>query len=332
MNILLERDSTINIDLSKCISVLNAICKTLKFEELSIRKIDQHSDKFINFGEEKKRINKKTTLKKYEYLIYVTERQYDDNYFYYGDDQIAIISMADWKHYTSLPKENGLFLFLAQLLADEIDDTLNHDKTTGCLYDFLWDKTGIDICMKMAHICDNCQKQIKKEIKANSKNKAIYSDIRSILDSLANTSRWGKSVFLILEDQTIKDLNWSSFEDKVADYYRTLGVSVKQNINIAGFQIDVFISEMTPSGETIRSIVECKFHKDKVGNRIVNDFARIVATIRDSGEIEKGIIVSYSGFTKDAHLSAKHSQIKLLHYKDILHKIPSEKNSEIAQK
>jgi len=86
---------------------------------------------------------------------------------------------------------------------------------------------------------------------------------------------------------------------------------------MSGFQIDIYLEEETPSKQKLRTVVECKFHKKKVGNRLVNDFFRIVKTLKDSGLVDKGIIISSSGFSKDAFLVSEKTDIELLHFKDI---------------
>ena len=80
-------------------------------------------------------------------------------------------------------------------------------------------------------------------------------------------------------------------------------------------------TETTASGRDVRTIAECKFHKSKVGNRVVNEFARVFATIRDGGLADAAVLVSYSGFTQDARLAAKHTNVTLLHYKDIVQRM-----------
>jgi hypothetical protein len=88
-------------------------------------------------------------------------------------------------------------------------------------------------------------------------------------------------------------------------------------VNLAGFQIDLLVEEETPSKQKIRSAIECKFYDKKVGNKIVNDFARIVKTLKDSRIVDKGMIVSYSGFSQDAFAVSETTGIELLHYRDL---------------
>lgn len=115
----------------------------------------------------------------------------------------------------------------------------------------------------------------------------------------------------------LESYNWMNFEEEVAAIYRSLGAIVKQNVNLAGFQIDMVIEETTSSKQHLHFAIECKFYKDHVGNRIVNDFSRIVDTLKQSSHIDKGIIISSSGFTQDARLVAEKMGIDLLAIDDL---------------
>jgi Restriction endonuclease len=110
---------------------------------------------------------------------------------------------------------------------------------------------------------------------------------------------------------------WERFEDEVATIYRSLGAFVKQNLNLGGFQVDLVAEEATQSGQKLRLLIECKFYRDSVGNRVVNDFARVVATLKSSGHIDRGVIVSHRGFTQDASLVAANTGVELLTLDDL---------------
>jgi hypothetical protein len=115
---------------------------------------------------------------------------------------------------------------------------------------------------------------------------------------------------------------WERFEDEVAAIYRSLGASVRQNLNLGGFQVDLVAEEATQSGQKLRLLVECKFYHDKVGNRVVNDFARVVATLKSSKHVDRGVIVSHRGFTQDATLVAENTGIELLTLDDLRQRVP----------
>jgi len=337
MKILLIQDEGVNIDLEKSTTLLNDLCGTIKCESYNIPiRLDSEST-FINLKKEIEILNQKTSSIKRDYTLYytlyLTFRRYVDNYFAHSAKNIMIWSFWGWKYYTNLPLENGLFYIIADILALKLDRSFRHDEITGCIYDFLWNKTGIDMGMKMAHICEGCLTRVKDKLK-DKKSLGILSDLIKILDLLSNSSRWGKSVFEVENDTNLAILDWSTFEDEVAQIYRELGASVKQNVKLAGFQIDIYLEEETPSGQKIRSVVECKFNrKTKVGNRTANEFYRVMKTLKDAGLVDKGIIVSYSGFSDDAHLASKTTGIELLLFKDLQQRVkfPKKKVAKSAE-
>lgn len=320
MNVLLVRDEDINIDFDRSVNILNSICSTIKFDFYKnfININSQTSN--INFIKEIFILDEKLSGVERDYIIYITNRKYENNYFYYLTDKYMILSFYGWEHYTNLPLENGLFYFIVDMLVLTKFSDSRHDETTGCIYDFLWDKTGIDIGMKRGYICDDHLSIIRNKIKDSSVLSNIYDDLTKIFNLLSNASRWNKNVLEIDQNQSIMSLDWQNFEDDVANLYRKLGGIVNQNVNLAGFQIDIYVEEETPSKQKIRSAIECKFYRNKVGNKIVNDFYRIIKILKESNLVGKGIIVSYSGFSKDAFLVSKETGIELVHYEDLKHR------------
>lgn len=321
MKVLLIKDEGMEIDLEKSSNILNNICNSIKFKSykkpISLSTLSTH----INLKKEIKILNEKISSEEKDYTLYITYRKYRDNYFAHSSKNTMILSFLGWEHYTSLPLENGLFYFIADIIALRLERHYRHHELTGCIYDFLWDKSGIDIGMKMGCICENCITKIKNKIKKTETLSNTLPDLIEILNLLSNVSKWGKSVFEFERNGSAFDLNWSTFEDEVSQLYRELGAIVKQNINLSGFQIDIYLEEETPSKQVIRTAVECKFNKSKVGNRIINDFSRVVHTLKESTLIDKGIIVSYSGFSQDAFLVSNKTKIELLRFEDLKERI-----------
>lgn len=306
-----------DIDLGKCVDILNRLCSTIAFENYEKPINLGPASSYIHFEEEMNLLNKSLSGVVKDYTIYITLRKYPDSYFYHSAKNMMMLSFSDWKYYTNLPLENGLFYFVAHAIALRIDRSFRHEGTTGCVYDFLENKTDVDIGMKMGYICDNCLQRIWKEVHYEPDGAGILVDLIEILRVLSNTSKLGKKILSLHEETEIESLDWSTFEDEVGQLYRGLGADVKQNLDLSGFQIDLYVEEVTPSKQKIRSAIECKFYKERIGNKLVNDFSRIVKTLKDSGLVDKGIIVSYSGFTKDAYSVASATGIELLHFNDL---------------
>jgi hypothetical protein len=118
-----------------------------------------------------------------------TNKQYDNDYFYESFENLCICSFYGWDYLTKLSQNNGLLLFIADILALEIDNTHRHNNTTGCIYDFLWDKTGIDDGMRIAFICPQCLTRIGAK-QLTKLQKGLFADLREILNVLAAASKW----------------------------------------------------------------------------------------------------------------------------------------------
>lgn len=312
-----QTDSSIKFNNAAYVELVNSIASVVHVTDLSAHIDRNYVHSQIDYESESARLGKLCKRHKLDFIEFVTTRPYRNNYFTYESDKDMVLSIAHWEHYTNVPAENGVLYFLSGWLAHFICPGVSHKKSTGCVHDFLWNKADVDRCMKTGFICNDCQPRHSEAIVNDPFKQSIEEDLIKLLDVVSTTSKWGKSVFQALTNKELSELTPELFEDSVADYYRSVGANVQQNLNIAGFQIDVFASEHTASGESVRSVIECKFYQEKVGNRLVNDFARIVATIKEAEEGDRGIIVAYSGFTQDAYLAAKHTGIRLVHYKDL---------------
>ena len=326
MKILLVQDKGIELDLRKCSQILSKACQHTSFSvwekpiHLGRGPLPAHISKEVGL------LRKQLSGIDEDYVVYATLRRYEDNWFYHAIRNTMILSFFGWKHYTTLPMENGLFYFIAHALALEVDISFRHFDTTGCIYDFLGNKTAVDFGMKMGYICESCRTRVEKIKEKSEIFQDMFSDLATILEITAGCSKWGKNVLDFETDITIKHLDWSTFEDGVAQLYRILGAKVKQNVNLSGFQIDVYVEEETPSRQKLRVAIECKLHKAKVGNLVVNDFARRVATLKEARMVDKGIIVSYSGFSKDAYLVSEKTGIELLRLEDLKQSVSTTKD------
>lgn len=121
----------------------------------------------------------------------------------------------------------------------------------------------------------------------------------------------------------LNELDWKKYEAITKYIYETLGKA--SGVKIDGFgpscklvgksgvthQIDVLTSH-SDGIHPYRTAIECKYWKDKIDKDIVMKVSEI---IEDTG-IDKGIIVSKSGFTQDGFDYAKHKNIRLVELKE----------------
>lgn len=118
-------------------------------------------------------------------------------------------------------------------------------------------------------------------------------------------------------------IDWKKYEAITKYIYETLGQ--EYNIKIEGFgssctvrgysgvthQIDVLTSETDDTG-TFRTAIECKYWNKKVTKDTV---MKLIGIINDTN-IQRGIIVSKSGYTPDAQQYAKHHNILIVQLRE----------------
>ena len=98
-----------------------------------------------------------------------------------------------------------------------------------------------------------------------------------------------------------RDPDWRDLEEVVAQIFRSRGYKVQRNVKLTGVsgvshEIDILASYETPLSE-IRVAVECKRHTSPITKDAV---MKLRDEILDLG-IDKGVIVSTSGFTEGVY-------------------------------
>jgi HEAT repeat protein len=120
-----------------------------------------------------------------------------------------------------------------------------------------------------------------------------------------------------MADKTTK--TGKALERQVADAYRAIGArKVEHDVELAGHQIDVYVELGTTAHHSLHRIaVEAKDYTKPVGIKIVSDFADVVDRLRRLGEVDEGVIVSASGFTRPGRNAASEHGLRLLEPADL---------------
>jgi hypothetical protein len=194
MKILIAIDQELEIDSDGIIQFLKNKTNHLEFDLYSKNIEFKSSDisKPSSFEEIESQFE--SYLKTYSHVFCFTEKPYDDNYFFHEHHNISIFTFYGWSSLTSLPKTNGLIYFILDYLALDLDTSdFRHHEETGCIYDFLWNKDGIDDGMRQARICPNCLDRITKSLNKEDQFSTL-ADIKVLMNSLSNSSKWNQNV------------------------------------------------------------------------------------------------------------------------------------------
>jgi hypothetical protein len=132
--------------------------------------------------------------KRFDVTLLITAIPFSNNFFYEGSGGVYLVSVSDWHLLTTLPISNGIAYIMCQIITKyHMRIGENHEDKTGCISDFWWDKTGIDVCMRAAFICDECKKKSAHNTNLSSQE---FSDVMAILNAISTASRRGVDVLL----------------------------------------------------------------------------------------------------------------------------------------
>ncbi len=196
MRVAIVADNTLPLNTQAFARFMNAASSTIVCEAIRLPiRLDRDS---VALSEEieKMSLSDLFSLKEFDLSIICTNIPFWNNFYYEGIDGIFIISFSQWHLCSSLPVTNGLAFMIVQIISKyyvHVDGT--HDENTGCLHDFMWDKSYIDTSMRAAFICDQCAMS-----RDDNLDPAIDMDIAGLLDIISNASRKNKD---ILDDDRI---------------------------------------------------------------------------------------------------------------------------------
>ncbi|MBF0382639.1 MAG: toll/interleukin-1 receptor domain-containing protein [Magnetococcales bacterium] len=198
MIVSIYNDDTISINIESITKILNSCMRSINFI---------HKDEIIKINS--KTVSKKTCrsleinkTNESDLRVVFTEKQYDNNYYFQSDSNTIIVSFYLWKHLTTLPHNNGALYFISSLLSSEIIPGTKHMTRTGCIRDFLMEKTDVDVGMRSAYICPDCQSLLRNNKQENDYQKNILTteELMCILNKLSYASRSETDVATIVND------------------------------------------------------------------------------------------------------------------------------------
>lgn len=190
MLVTLVSDGTVGIDFRAVAALINGCCKDLNCLVSSYELA--FSRKLLRGDEELKRLEDEDKISITESnIFYVTRLPFDDNFFYHRRGSRAVLSMNGWEKLTDLPISNGTIYHICRcLLKHTLGVGVNHDNSTGCLNDYMWDKTIVNTGMRAAFHCSQCRRSTDDALLSSQ----VYKDIMTVLDAVAARSRGNEDI------------------------------------------------------------------------------------------------------------------------------------------
>lgn len=182
----LYKEKDVEIDLENLVDFLNQISNNIKFRlgnEKFVIKSEQLCLSKIGSDYISKKIQKETQND--DFSLFISNKQFDDNYFFHPYKNKNLLSLFRWKELTSYSKNTGVVYFIFWILALNIDDKARHvneKNYTHCIYNFAVIKTEIDTMIRSAIICDDCQNRLSEL--DDEKKEFLYKELLLLLDVL----------------------------------------------------------------------------------------------------------------------------------------------------
>jgi hypothetical protein len=190
---LLVREPDVDVDLPTIAQNLNRICDGYDFAVYQDGFVIHSAQIEAPESYQTLSLKLRSKAKMYDQACFITTKPYDTNLFYEEFENLIILSVAGWEKLTPLSLNNGIAYFIATFVATDLMPDTRHKRASGCVYDTLWDKRGVDIGMRSAGICSNCSRKLAPLIVSRAE-KTQFHDLRRILDDVAGASRWHQDI------------------------------------------------------------------------------------------------------------------------------------------
>lgn len=159
----------------KAISIINGL-QNYYFLMLESSDNDVVNETYVDWDV----FSKLYSIKNDEYVIFITEKPFVDNWFSHEEYQFSVITMHDWEKLFAPPSLKAYLVYqIAQAvisfegdLSEKMEMRMVHDYAEGCIFDLCMDKTDIHLGMIAENICPKCRGNL---LRYGISEKAIYS-------------------------------------------------------------------------------------------------------------------------------------------------------------
>ncbi len=197
MRVIIYADNTLPLPTQTLCDVLNGTCQAVKFAVGQERPHFRRST--ISSPDAYEQLSKtiRDECQHHDLALIGTTIPYDNNWFFQGYENKAIVSFSGWQHLTDLPMSNGLAYFATAILVQMLGLGGRHEMGTGCINDFWWDKRAVNFGMRAAFICADC---LGTTTLRDEQQGRVVEDVRALLNLISMASRSGKELLLFAAD------------------------------------------------------------------------------------------------------------------------------------
>lgn len=221
----------------KAINIINGVQKHFFYRFISDLKTDVCDEEYINWDT----FCKEHTLQKEEYIIYITEKPFDDNWFSHEESQYAIITTNNWEETFAPPSLKAYLVYQMAQAAIAFEGDLNekmemrmvHDFAEGCMFDLCINKSDIKIGMIAGNICPQCRSVL---VRYGLNEKALNAVERMLLfvrsEAIGKPIIFDEDAAFIVMRFTTNDENDNAYKYGIKSALETLDIKVVRADNM----------------------------------------------------------------------------------------------------
>lgn len=261
------KGSTRKNQITKAINIINGVQNYFFFKLQTDIDMDVCEENIINWSD----FCKKHSSQDDEFIVYITEKPFDDNWFSHEETQYAIISTFDWEEHFAPPSLKAYLVYQMAQAALSFEGDLNekmemrmvHDSAEGCMFDFCGHKLDIKLGMIAGNICPQCRAVL---VRYGINEKALDAIERML--AFVRTEAIGKPI-IFDEDAAFIVMRFST-NDENNNAYKYGVKRALETLNIKCVRADNEISSGQLLEKIERNIEKSRFVIAKVDSNNLN--------------------------------------------------------------
>jgi len=178
-----------------------------------------------------------------DYWVSIITKSFDNNYFFRGGKDIAVITTDVWDKYFSPPSLfeyllHSIYTCLLCSYSTEGDIITSHRETKGCIADFTRNKYDDRIDIILGYVCDKHKEEIKSKIGETYLQELIYVTERKWIGNIEDKGSVAYNLkyifkFDINKDSGFNKTTWDKIKDKFYEIPASLASEILKIILLA---------------------------------------------------------------------------------------------------
>lgn len=237
INVICSKNNRRKNQIVKAINIMNGVQNNFFYKLISDSEADICEEEYVNWNI----FCKNHSSSDDEYIIYITEKPFDDYWFSHEESHYAVITTDDWEETFAPPSLKAYLVYQMAQAAISFEGDLNermemrmvHDLAEGCMFDLCINKTDIKLGMIAGNICPQCRAVL---VRYGISEKAINAVERMLwfvrAEAIGKPIIFDEDAAFIVMRFSTNDENDNAYKYGIKSALETLNIKVVRADNI----------------------------------------------------------------------------------------------------